>query len=52
MYSKTLIFPPFRNSLLLLQPTNLFLLNMSVADFLNLLFNAPLFLFKQGVIFR
>jgi hypothetical protein len=41
-----------RNRLLLLQPANLFLLNMAVSDCLNLLLNSWLFLFKQGVLFR
>lgn len=37
-----------RNRLLLLQPANLLLLNMCLADFVNLLFNPFFFLFRYG----
>jgi hypothetical protein len=40
-----------KNKLLRLQPTNLFLLNMAVADFLTLLVIPFLYYFKQKVVF-
>ena len=39
------------NKLLRLQPTNLFLLNMAVSDFLNLCISPILYLFRKNVIF-
>ena len=42
----------FKNRSLLLQPTNLFLLNMCISDLLNLSVSPILFLFNQDVIFR
>jgi len=41
-----------KNRLLRLQPNNLFLLNMAIADFCMLLFIPTLYFFKQIVIFR
>ena len=40
-----------RNKLLRLQPTNLFLLNMAVSDFLNLCMNPIFYLFGRDVLF-
>ena len=39
------------NKLLRLQPTNLFLLNMAVSDFLNLCICPILYLFRRDVLF-
>ena len=44
-----------KNKMFLLQPANLLLLNMCISDFINLLVNPWLFIFKSGatgVIFR
>ena len=41
-----------RNKLLRLQPNNLFLFNMAIADFLMLLSIPTFYFFKQGVVFR
>ena len=40
-----------RNKVLRLQPTNLFLLNMALSDFMNLCINPALHLFKSDVLF-
>lgn len=40
------------NRLLLLQPTNLFLVNMCLSDLLNVLINPWLYFFRQGFVFR
>ena len=40
------------NKLLRLQPPNLFLFSMCLSDFLNLLVNPVLYLYKQPVLFR
>ena len=41
-----------KNRLLRKQPNNLFLLNMAVADLLNLTVNTTLFFFEPDIIFR
>ena len=41
-----------KNRLLRKQPNNLFLLNMAVADLLNLTVNTTLFFFEPNIIFR
>ena len=40
-----------RNKLLRLQPTNLFLLNMAVSDFINLCICPILYIFKRDILF-
>ena len=40
-----------RNKLLRLQPTNLFLLNMAISDFINVSLNSILYLFRRDVLF-
>ena len=51
----SIIFIILKNKMFLLQPANLLLLNMCISDFINLLINPWLFIFKSGnqpVIFR
>ena len=47
----SIIFIILKNKLLRLQPTNLFLLNMAVSDFINLCICPILYIFKRDILF-
>ena len=47
----SIIFIILMNKLIRLQPTNLFLLNMALSDFLNLCLCPILYIFKRDVLF-
>ena len=47
----SIVYIILKNKLLRLQPTNLFLLNMAISDFLNLCICPILYLFRRDVIF-